>query len=57
MDNCTNCDYELVNIIYGMPTKALIDMAIDEGVALGGYGMMEDRPTLYCYGCQESFTK
>jgi hypothetical protein len=57
MNNCPNCGYELVNIVYGKPTKALVDMAIDEGLALGGYGMIKDRPSLYCYGCQESFTK
>lgn len=54
MNNCPNCNHELVNIIYGYPTPKLIDMAKAEGVALGGCSISEDQPALYCYGCHET---
>jgi hypothetical protein len=55
MNNCPNCNHELVNVIYGFPTPKLIDMARSEGVALGGCTISPNQPTHYCYGCQESF--
>jgi hypothetical protein len=55
MNNCPNCNHELVNIIYGFPTPKLIDLARLEGIALGGQLTAPDRPTHYCYGCQESY--
>ena len=55
MNNCPNCNHELVNIIYGFPTPKLIDMARGEGIALGGCTVLHDMPTHYCYGCHESY--
>lgn len=55
MNNCPNCNHELVNVIYGFPTPKLVDMARSEGIALGGLTFGPDMPTHYCYGCQESY--
>lgn len=57
MNNCPECNHELVNIIYGFPTPKLIEMAQTEGVALGGCLSGEGEPTHYCYGCHEVFPK
>lgn len=57
MNNCPECNHELVNVIYGFPTPKLIDMAKTEGIALGGCVVGSDMPTHYCYGCQEAFPK
>lgn len=51
MNNCPNCGHDLVNILYGMPTEKMIDLAKLDGIALGGYNFNLDRPSLYCYGC------
>ena len=55
MNNCPNCNHELVNVIYGFPTPRLVDLARQEGVALGGNDLGPDSPTHYCYGCHETF--
>lgn len=55
MNNCPNCNHELVNVIYGFPTPKLVDMAKTEGVALGGCTFGADMPTHYCYGCHEAY--
>jgi hypothetical protein len=55
MNNCPNCNHELVNIIYGTPTQKLINMARNEDIALGGTTFYLDQPKLYCYGCHEVF--
>lgn len=55
MNTCPNCNHEMVNIIYGMPSQKLIDMARNEDVALGGCSFQEGLPTHYCYGCQEAY--
>lgn len=55
MNICTNCNHDLVNVVYGYPTPRLIDMARKEGVALGGMLKGSARPTHYCYGCHEAF--
>lgn len=55
MNNCPNCNHELVNIIYGMPSQKLVDMAKTEGIALGGCSIYPNQPTHYCYGCHETF--
>lgn len=57
MNNCPECNHDLVNVVYGFPTPKLIDMARSEGIALGGCDFGADRPTHYCYGCHESFPK
>jgi hypothetical protein len=56
MNNCPNCGHDLVNVIYGMPGPKLIEMAKSEGIALGGCSMLPERPSHYCYGCNEEFT-
>ena len=55
MNNCINCGHDLVNIVYGMPGQKLIEMARAEDVALGGCLSEPGKPTLYCYGCNETF--
>ena len=55
MNNCPSCEHELVNIIYGMPGQKLIDMAKSEHIALGGCSITDDQPSLYCYGCHETY--
>lgn len=55
MNICTQCGHELVNIIYGMPGEKLVEMAKSEGVALGGCSISPDNPSLYCYGCGETY--
>lgn len=55
MNNCPNCNHELVNIIYGMPSPKLVNMAKSEGIALGGCSVHTNRPTHYCYGCHQTF--
>lgn len=55
MNNCPNCNHDLVNIIYGMPSQKAIDLARAEGIALGGCTWEEDLPTHYCYGCHEAY--
>jgi hypothetical protein len=55
MNNCPECQHELVNILYGYPSPAMIDMAKTEGIALGGCCVYPDSPKLYCYGCHETF--
>jgi hypothetical protein len=54
MNNCPVCNHTLVNIIYGVPGKALVEMARSEDVALGGIKKALDCPTLYCYSCNET---
>jgi hypothetical protein len=56
MNNCPSCSHELVNIIYGIPSEKLIQMARNEDVALGGTTLVLDQPKLYCYGCNEAFS-
>jgi hypothetical protein len=55
MNNCPNCNHELVNVIYGFPTPRLVEMAKSEGIALGGCTVGPDMPTHYCYGCHEAY--
>lgn len=55
MNICPNCSHDMVNIIYGMPSQKLIDMARSEGVALGGCNIGPGMPTHYCYGCHEAY--
>jgi hypothetical protein len=55
MNNCPNCNHDLVNIIYGMPSQKAIDLAREENIALGGCSWAEDLPTHYCYGCHEAY--
>ena len=55
MNNCPNCDHELVNIIYGLPSETAIKLAREEGIALGGCLFEADLPTHYCYGCHEAY--
>lgn len=57
MNNCPDCNDELVNIIYGYPTPKLIDLAKTDNIVLGGMPRKEIRPTHYCHTCQESFPK
>lgn len=57
MNNCPNCNHDLVNVIYGLPSAKLIEMANTEGIALGGIKTSDDSPTHYCYGCNETYTK
>lgn len=57
MNNCPECNHELVNIIYGFPTPKLVELARSEGIALGGTILAKDMPTHYCYGCHEVFPK
>jgi hypothetical protein len=54
MNNCVNCDHELVNIIYGYPSARLVEIAKSEDIALGGIQKSELDPKLYCYGCNET---
>jgi hypothetical protein len=54
MNNCPTCGHELVNIIYGLPSEKLIEMAKNEDIALGGCTLTENQPTRYCYGCNET---
>lgn len=56
MNNCTLCDGELVNVIYGFPTPKLIDMAKTGDIVLGGLPK-GFRPTHYCNTCQEQFPR
>jgi hypothetical protein len=55
MNECPFCYHELVNVIYGTPGSALVALAKNEGVALGGK-FKENKPKYYCYGCQEAFS-
>lgn len=55
MNNCPNCNHDLVNIIYGMPSQKAIDLAREENIALGGCAWAEELPTHYCYGCHEAY--
>jgi len=55
MNNCPECQHELVNILYGYPGARLIELAKSEHIALGGCCVSKDSPKLYCYGCQEAF--
>jgi hypothetical protein len=55
MNECPRCNHELVNIIYGVPSEKLVQMARNEDVALGGTTLVLDQPKLYCYGCNETF--
>lgn len=54
MNKCTNCDHELVNVIYGYPSEKLVELAKTDGIALGGKKFFNS-PTHYCYGCHEAF--
>jgi hypothetical protein len=55
MNNCPNCNHDLVNIIYGMPSSKAIDLARQEDIALGGCNFELGLPTHYCYGCHEAY--
>jgi len=56
MNNCSNCNYELVNIIYGKPSSKLINMARNEDIAIAGRPFLNNLPTHYCYGCHETYS-
>jgi hypothetical protein len=56
MNNCPLCNGDLVNVIYGYPTPALIEMAKTDGIVLGGTPT-GFRPTHYCHVCQEQFPR
>ena len=56
MNNCPLCNGELVNVIYGYPTPALIEMAKADNIVLGGTPT-GFRPTHYCHACQEQFPR
>ena len=56
MNNCPNCEHELVNVLYGYPSAKLIEMAKEESIALGGCTIYPgETPDRYCYGCHETF--
>jgi hypothetical protein len=55
MNNCPNCGHDLVNVIYGIPSPKLIEMARSEDIALGGTFASPIKPNHYCYGCNEEF--
>ena len=55
MNNCPRCSHELVNIIYGIPSEKLVQMARNEDIALGGTSLVLDKPNLYCYCFNETF--
>lgn len=55
MNNCSFCNYDLVNILYGIPGEKAIALAKEEGIALAGKAWSKGMPTLYCYGCHEVY--
>jgi hypothetical protein len=54
MTNCLFCDQALVDIVYGIPSEATIELAKADLVALGGY-KKDKSPKQYCYGCHSTF--
>lgn len=55
MNTCTQCNHDLVNILYGKPSDKLVEMAKNEDIALGGRLADDNSPKLYCYGCGETY--
>ena len=53
MEKCPNCNHNMVTIFYGLPSEELIELARQDGIALGG-NYSEDKPAYYCYGCNET---
>jgi hypothetical protein len=54
--NCPTCNKALVEIVYGFPTMDQIEDAKKDLIALGGTPRSNaNRPTHYCYLCQESY--
>lgn len=57
MNNCPTCGHEIVNIIYGNPSKMAVEIAKIDGIALAGKKWESGSPEYYCYGCHETIKK
>jgi hypothetical protein len=55
MDYCPICNSELVNIFYGYPSEAFIELAKQNQIAIGGPKKGDEIARYYCYECNESF--
>lgn len=53
--NCTRCEIEMVEYVYGFPNREMFKLAEDGKVLLGGNAKHEYRPTHYCTQCQEQY--
>jgi hypothetical protein len=56
MNNCPTCGAALVNIIYGIPSKRLIDLAKTDDIVLGGTPS-GPRSEYFCTSCNEEYSK
>lgn len=53
--NCPACkDHDMAPILYGYPTLEMVELARQDVIALGGCVVSSDKPTHYCYGCNET---
>ena len=49
------CEHTLVKIVYGKPSRKLMQLAEEEKVHLGGCMVGEDAPRHYCTKCKKKF--
>lgn len=57
MKRCPDCDEELVEIVYGLPTIEDIKQADNKEIFLGGCENGSQKPEYHCYICNKSFYK
>ena len=56
MNECPTCGQGLVNVIYGVPSNKLIELAKTDEIVLGGTPS-GPRPEYYCTNCNEEHSK
>ena len=49
------CEHKLVKIIYGKPSKKLMQLSEEQKVHLGGCMIGKDAPRHYCTKCKKKF--
>ena len=49
------CEHTLVKIVYGKPSKKLIQLAEEQKIYLGSCMASEDAPKHYCTKCKKKF--
>lgn len=52
---CPTCSGSMAPVLYGYPTTDMIELARQDMIALGGCIVGEDKPTHYCYSCNETY--
>ena len=54
-EHAPKCKHTLVKIVYGKPSKKLIQLAEEQKIYLGSCMASEDAPKHYCTKCKKKF--